>query len=67
MSRVEEDGYNEILRTAGDGTGMPVKSNLSKVVIAMQLIYIDGPLEVITMNDMKPNPEELPSKLGVRT
>ena len=63
MSRVEEDGYCDILRSGPGGTGMPVKGNLTKVVISMELVYIDGPLEVITINELKPNPE-LSNKLG---
>lgn len=65
MARVEEEGYSEVLRSGSEGTGMPIKPYLTKVVVSIKLIYLDGPLEVITVNEPKPNPEEIPQKLGV--
>ncbi|XP_034234103.1 protein roadkill-like [Thrips palmi] len=64
MARVEEEGYSEVLRGGSEGTGMPIKPCLSKVVVSIKLIYLDGPLEVITVNEPKPNPEDIPQRLG---
>lgn len=65
MTRVDEAGYSEVLRSNHEGTGMPVKSTLAKVVVTINLVYVDGPLEVITVNEPKLNPADIPQKLGV--
>ncbi|KAJ1525747.1 hypothetical protein ONE63_008955 [Megalurothrips usitatus] len=64
MARISDGGYTDVLRSGVNGMGMPIKASLAKVVISIQLVYVDGPLEVITVNEPKFNPEDIPQKLG---